>query len=285
MCLKKITSYHPQQYILLEGDFIISIIYFIVGLIAATFGAIAGIGGGVIIKPVLDLLGDYDLPTIGILSAVCVFSMATVSLIRFAKGKVKIDKYISTILAIASIIGGSLGKVFFNNLLTAIGSEQTVAVTQSITLSILMLLIFLYTKNKHMIKTYDMTNATAIFLIGLALGIIAAFLGIGGGPFNVAVLTIGFSMSFKDASINSIFIIFFSQLSALLTTQAATGFGAFDLSMLPYIVTGGIIGGFIGSSLLRRIKSKHVEVIFGIGIMIILAINVFNAVKISFFPF
>lgn len=266
-----------------RGGSTISIIYFIVGLIAATFGAIAGIGGGVIIKPALDLLGQYDLATIGILSAVCVFSMSAVSLIRFAKGKVKIDRYTSTILAIASIIGGSLGKVFFNNLLTAVGSEQIVGITQSVFLSGLMLVIFIYTKNKHLIKTYAITNPTAIFFIGLTLGIIAAFLGIGGGPFNVAVLTIGFSMSFKDASINSIFIIFFSQLSALLTTQVATGFGDFDLAMLPFIVAGGIIGGFVGSSILKRIHSDRVEVIFGIGIIIILGINIFNVVKMSFF--
>src|SRR5699024_10194229 len=141
-----------------RGGPTISIIYFIVGIIAATFGAIAGIGGGVIIKPALDLLGHYDLASIGILSAVCVFSMASVSLIRFAKGKVKIDRYTSTILAIASIIGGSIGKVFFNNLLTAIGSEKVVAITQSIILSVLMLLIFIYTKNKHIIKTFTITN-------------------------------------------------------------------------------------------------------------------------------
>ena len=266
-----------------EEEETIALIYLLVGFIAATFGAIAGIGGGVIIKPVLDLLGHYDIQSIGILSAVCVLSMATISLIRFFLGKVKIDIRTSVLLAIASIIGGSIGKVFFNNLITAVNSEKIVAVTQSVTLSILMLFIFMYTKNKHRTKTFQIENVTAIFIIGLLLGMIATFLGIGGGPFNVAVLTIGFSMTFKDASINSLFIIFFSQLSSLLTTQVATGFTPFELNMLPFIVLGGVTGGFIGSSLLKRLPSKRIEVIFSFGIMIILFINVFNAFKIALY--
>ncbi|HLQ75126.1 MAG TPA: sulfite exporter TauE/SafE family protein, partial [Alloiococcus sp.] len=59
---------------------IIWLIYFAVGLIATIFGALAGLGGGVIIKPVLDLLGDYDVGTISVLSAATVFSMSVVSL-------------------------------------------------------------------------------------------------------------------------------------------------------------------------------------------------------------
>ena len=46
-----------------------NIIYFLVGIIATTIGAISGIGGGVIIKPVLDTLGNYDISTISILSS------------------------------------------------------------------------------------------------------------------------------------------------------------------------------------------------------------------------
>lgn len=209
--------------------------------------------------------------------------MATISLIKFALGRVKVNMRTSAILAVASVIGGSIGKIFFNNLISAVNSEKIVAVTQSIILSVLMLLIFLYTKNKHLIKTFNITNVTVIFTIGFILGVLAAFLGIGGGPFNVAVLTIGFSMSFKDASINSIFIIFFSQLSSLLTTQVATGFGDFDLEMLPFIVIGGISGGFLGSSLLKRITNKRIEAVFSAGILIILFINIFNTFKITIF--
>ena len=43
------------------------LIYFIVSLLASVIGGICGIGGGVIIKPTLDMLGVADLATVGFL--------------------------------------------------------------------------------------------------------------------------------------------------------------------------------------------------------------------------
>ncbi|WP_407272076.1 hypothetical protein [Radiobacillus sp. PE A8.2] len=71
---------------------LILILYFIIGLVASILGAVAGLGGEVIIKPVLDLFGHFDLPTIGVLYASIVLSMATVSLLKIRKEDVKLNK-------------------------------------------------------------------------------------------------------------------------------------------------------------------------------------------------
>lgn len=67
------------------------LIYFLVAVMATTIGATAGIGGGIIIKPILDFMGGYNLETIGILSSFTVFSMAIVSIIKQIRYKVKIE--------------------------------------------------------------------------------------------------------------------------------------------------------------------------------------------------
>ncbi len=54
-------------------------LYFLVAILATTIGSLAGIGGGVIIKPAMDFLGHYDLPTISVISSITVLSMAIVS--------------------------------------------------------------------------------------------------------------------------------------------------------------------------------------------------------------
>ena len=46
------------------------IIYTLVILTATSLGAVAGLGGGVIIKPLLDLVGAHDAATINIYSSV-----------------------------------------------------------------------------------------------------------------------------------------------------------------------------------------------------------------------
>ena len=52
-------------------------------------------------------------------------------------------------------------------------------------------------------------------VIGVFLGIISSFLGIGGGTSNVAVLFFFFSMEAKEAAKNSLYIIIFSQISSI----------------------------------------------------------------------
>ncbi len=49
------------------------IVYFLIILFATIVGAGAGMGGGVIIKPTLDLISDYNVVTISFLSSVTVF--------------------------------------------------------------------------------------------------------------------------------------------------------------------------------------------------------------------
>lgn len=256
---------------------IIALLYFIIGFSASVFGALAGLGGGIIIKPVLDLLGQYDLATIGILSACTVFSMSCVSLFNFMKQGIRIKVRLSLLIAFSSIVGGVVGKVIFNSVIQHLKQHDLVTLIQAIIIAVL--LIFIIVLMKYKFKAYQIDNQFVILAVGFILGVVAAFLGIGGGPFNVAILTLLFSMTTKESAINSILIIFFSQLSSISYTAASTGFGDFNLSMLPYIVIGGMFGGYIGSRLTQKLKANSIDKIFLLGIILIIFINVFNIVK------
>lgn len=250
-----------------------------IGLGASIFGALAGLGGGVVIKPLLDLLGDYDVGTISILSSATVFSMATVSLISSRRNHLQINIKQSFILAIGSILGGIIGKLLFNYMVVWINASDIVINIQAAMISILMILIYVSVKHRNRMKTYQLKNYSLILSMGIVLGLIAAFLGIGGGPFNVAILAIFFSMGVRESTLNSIFIIFFSQMASLLLTASTTGFTSFDLSMLFFMVSGGILGGFIGTRLTRLITDGFVEKTFMTGIIGIVFINCFNIVR------
>ncbi|KAB8126583.1 sulfite exporter TauE/SafE family protein [Gracilibacillus oryzae] len=258
-------------------------LYFVIGLSASTIGAVAGLGGGVIIKPLLDLLADYDLATIGILSAATVLSMAAISLINFRKNKeITIDKVTSSIVAAGSIIGGFAGKAMFNYIVISLHITTITAIIQSAILAGLLLFIYIYLKMKHNLKTFMLKNRTIIFGVGFSLGFLSAFLGIGGGPLNVAILCLLFSMTIKEAGINSIFIIFFSQLAALLLVAFTTGYGNADLSMLYFMIPGGIIGGMIGSNAVSKLNNMQVQKIFNVSIIMIICINLYNIVNTAF---
>lgn len=255
------------------------IIYLLVGLGASVFGALAGLGGGIIIKPVLDTLGDYDVGTIGILSAATVFSMSIVSLISSRHNHDKINVKQSLLIAIGSIVGGSIGKLLFNYLIQLINVSDIVTVIQAVMIAILMIMIYILVNHRNKMKTRQIQNAYTIIAIGFLLGLIAAFLGIGGGPFNVAILSLLFAMEAKEAALNSIFIIFFSQLSSLLYTTFTTGFASFNLSMLPFMIVGGMVGGLLGTRLSKSVSNQLVEKIFMSSIIIVIFINCFNIAR------
>lgn len=254
------------------------IAYFLIALGATILGAMAGLGGGVIIKPLLDFLGDYSLSTIGVLSSFTVFSMAIVSIIKQIRYKVKIEVRKTVLIGIGSIIGGVLGDKIINLILKVL-SESLVTIVQNSILAILLIFIYIYMNNKEKYRSYKVNNSIACIVIGLLLGSIASFLSIGGGPINVCVLALFFSMDTKEAAVNSIITILFSQGSKLITIITTQGLSGFDLTMLPYMVIGGIVGGMIGSKLNKKFNSVAILKVFNIVVLALILLNIYNIIS------
>lgn len=86
-------------------------VFFAVSLCASVVGAICGIGGGVIIKPILDLLGVSNVATASFLVGCTVLSMSCYSVGRtlfFEKNRM--DLKIGTSIAIGAVFGGIIGR-------------------------------------------------------------------------------------------------------------------------------------------------------------------------------
>ncbi|WP_017470492.1 sulfite exporter TauE/SafE family protein [Amphibacillus jilinensis] len=252
------------------------ILYLLIGFFTTFIGALAGISGGVIMKPVLDFFGHYDLASIGILSSVTVLAMSSVALMSSRRQGQQVEKKQSILIAFGSIVGGTFGKAIFNRILADPNMSNHVGWIQSLLLIIILIMIFIFIKYRQKFRTFKVKRPLVIILVGFILGLAAAFLGIGGGPLNVAILGWLFSMDAKSAALNSIFIIFFAQLSGVVVVLATTSLLSYDLTMLPYMVFGGIIGGLIGSRIRIWLSVKQVEQIFNGLIVTIILINIFN---------
>ena len=96
-------------------------------------------------------------------------------------------------------------------------------------------------------------------IIGITLGIMSSFLGIGGGPINLVVLYYFFSMSTKVAAQNSLYIILISQITSVTTTLFTKTVPEFEWLWLVLMVAGGIGGGAVGRKINKKIDDKHVE--------------------------
>ena len=138
---------------------------------ASVVGAICGIGGGVLIKPVLDAVSGLSVAAVSFLSACTVLSMTSCSMLRaFKKGDTLINRSVSTPLAIGAALGGIAGKEIFRVLLSRLPNSERVGAVQSCCLFFVMLGLMLYTVKRDRIRTYHLTNPFSCLLAGGVLG-------------------------------------------------------------------------------------------------------------------
>ena len=182
---------------------------FAVCLAASTVGGVCGIGGGVVIKPVLDATGIMSVSTASFLSGLTVLAMSLISVYKNRKTR-ELDAKRSVPLGVGAAVGGVLGKNLFQTIKAAVGADQLVGTIQAVVLGLMVLGTLIYVQNKAKIRTKNVQSPVVGVAIGLALGMCSSFLGIGGGPMNLAVLYYFFSMSTKQAAVNSILVILLS---------------------------------------------------------------------------
>lgn len=256
----------------------ITVIYSLIIFIACTIGAIVGIGGGVIIKPLLDLMGYHTVETVGFISTCAVFAMSISSSAKHIAAKTEFDKKVVLLVSVGSVFGGIIGNEIFDYTLEKLNTDIVKGV-QAVIIAAFIIFVILYVNSKK-IKSFKISNPVLIALTGLMLGLMSAFLGIGGGPINTAFLVLLFSFTVKESAVYSVAIIFFSQLSQLITIFINNQFQPYK-EYLPIILAAmavSVIGGIIGSRLNKKLSNKVITVIFSIVLSVVAIINVYNAV-------
>ena len=255
-------------------------IFFLICFLASAVGAVCGIGGGVIIKPVLDAFGILDVETISFLSGCTVLSMTAYAVLKSrAGGNAKGDKKVRFPMAAGAALGGLAGKELFSFVASLSPDRNRVGAVQAFCLLLVTAGTLAYTLFKDRIHTRHVKAPAGCILIGISLGILSSFLGIGGGPVNLVVLFFFFSMSTKEAAESSLYIIFFSQTASLLSSLATGSIPEFPVKLLVLMVCGGILGGVCGRAMNKRMEERTVDRLF-IGMMVLMIlINIYNIYK------
>ena len=261
---------------------VLYIIFLLVSFIASAVGAVCGIGGGVIIKPTLDAFRVLDVATISFLSGCTVLVMSCYSVIRGRlAGDSNLDMAAATPLAVGAALGGILGNRLFAYAVELFHNIDDVGAVQSGCLLVVTVGTLIYTLKKDKLKTLHIKNKILGVLIGLMLGILSAFLGIGGGPINLVVLFFFFSMQTKAAAQNSLYIILFSQLTCFLSALVTSTIPPFPVLLLALMIGGGIAGGIVGRSVNKKISAAQTDKLF-IGLMgVIILVNVYNIFRFT----
>lgn len=260
------------------GNYLIGVVYFFIIILANTVGAISGMGGGVIIKPIFDLIDFHSVVEISFYSSMAVLTMSMVSTYRQIKNGMTLEWLSIIQISAGAIVGGILGNQLFEKILMLFPNGREVQLVQ-ISLTILTL-VFAFLHSQGMFVNHSFKSGTLKIITGLILGFLASLLGIGGGPINVALLMFFFNMPIKDATVYSIVTIFFSQLSKIITIFLTTDLSRYDFNVLIYIIPAAIIGGFLGAYFSHVFSDEKVRNVYKMVIVIVLLINVYNALQL-----
>lgn len=253
----------------------LTVLLFFICLTASSVGALVGAGGGVIIKPVLDLFELMPVEAVSFCSGCTVLCMSLMSLFVTRNSGIKLHIRTSTPLAIGAVGGGFVGKGLLE-LVSRGGGSHTLGGVQAICLTVITAGVLLYVCKKGRLRSLHIDSIPLCFLIGMSLGVISSFLGIGGGTSNLAILFFFFSMDAKEAARNSIYIIVFSQLASIFVAVVSGSVPDISLLHLAGMIAGGIGGALTGSAISRRLATVGVERALKGLLIVVICIDCYN---------
>lgn len=255
---------------------------FIVAFLASLLGPLCGIGGGVIIKPVVDAMNVMPVATVSFLSSISVLTMSLATLTQNAVAKTSTVNVRSMLpLALGSAIGGVVGKLVFNSLGTILPDAELVGAAQAAVLIVLTAVVFVYTIRRSSIQGLNVQAGVAKAGIGFVAGALWSFLGIGGGPFNLAILTFFFAMYAKPAAQASLFIIAFSQTASLVYSLAGGGIPEFASVALIGMCVAAVCGSVVGRKVAKRVSASTIDRLYLFALVLIALICCYNFARFT----
>jgi len=219
------------------------------GFIAGILGSIIGLGGGIIIVPVLTFMGFS--PTLAVSNSLfAVFSNSVASTTMYARQK-RIELSLGWKLGLMAVPGTILGAF--------ISSEISPDIFKILfALVLISSASYIFLKRKIEEKPIDVSRLLLVFSAGASFfaGIISSLFGIGGGLIFVPLMVVALGISMKRAAPTSQFILMFASFSGLIVHSML---GHPDYYQALLLSIGAFAGGILGARL--EIKENKLKII------------------------
>ena len=266
----------------------------VMGVGAGVLGAILGIGGGMIITPVLTIMMGLDIKyAIGasIISVIATSSGSTIAYLKDDMLNLRVAMFLEIATTVGAIMGALLVGVFSSSFLYVLFGFFLLYSTYNMIRKLFdkkgeqvftghdpivdkfKLASTYYDKSEQKQIDYSMKNVPGGFIMMWAAGLASGLLGIGSGAFKVIAMDTIMKMPLKPSSATS-------NLMMGVTAAASATVYFFNGSIRPDIAAplaiGVLVGATIGARLMQVLKPRVIRMIF---IPIILYMGVQMALK------
>jgi uncharacterized membrane protein YfcA len=233
-----------------------------VGVLVGTLSGFFGIGGGMILVPILLLL-DIDIKTaIGISIVQMVFSSFYGSYLNHKKGSLVMGEGIW--VGVGGFVGGAIG-AYMSNMVP----EQ---ILQFLFLGLLIFALYRLFSAKisesREVKTLD---PKVLFVVGFVIGIFAIALGVGGSILLTPILAGFLHYPIKKAVSAGLFFVAFSSVAGLFMKLST---GTIDLEKGLYVAFASLLGVYIGIWLKDHVSSSqhkfYLLIMYSVALLILI---------------
>lgn len=267
----------------LEGNLVglstFAVLVWLTSLLAGLLGALTGLGGGVVIVPVLALLFHVDLRyAIGasLVSVIATSSGAAAAYVREGFSNVRIGIFLEVATTLGALLGAYLtAKISTHAVAVLFGAVLIYSAWSSLQLkhvepthhpSVLarkLKLIGDYPTRSGR-KEYSAENVPAGFGIMFVAGTISGLLGIGSGAVKVLAMDRAMKLPFKVSTTTSNFMI---GVTAAASAGVYLSRGYIAPGLAAPVMLGVLIGSLIGSRLLVKMQVRVLRMIFAVVIV------------------
>lgn len=268
-----------------------TLILFLGALCAGLVGSLTGLGGGVIIIPLLTVLLGVDLHyAIGtaLVSVIATSSGSAAAYVKEGITNMRLGMFLE-VATTAGAIGGALlsavaptsaiavlfGFVLIFNALNSMRKKEEHLVLQSSPLAERLKLPSTY-PSKDGIVAYGTKNVIGGFgMMGVA-GVLSGLLGIGSGAFKVIAMDSIMKMPFKVSTTTSNFMMgVTATASAVIYLQK----GYIQPAICMPVLIGVLLGAMVGARILIRSNTKHLRLFFALVILLLALNMIYNGFR------
>ncbi len=218
----------------------------LVGIFIGMMAGFFGIGGGMILVPILLVLGFDIKVAIGISIIQMVFSSIYGSFLNFRKGSLIIGEGI--FVGFGGFIGGYIG-----GYVTHAVSDMVLQLLFLGLLIFALLRLFFSKHHEDDVETKTL-NKALLFSIGLVIGIFSITLGVGGSVILTPLLVGFLHYPIKKAVSAGLFFVVFSSVAGMISRLSS---GTIDFNNGLIVAVASLIGVAMGIWLKDHVTSKN----------------------------
>ena len=261
---------------------------------AGLLGSLTGLGGGVIVIPLLTLAFGIDFHYA--IGAALVASIATSSgsasaYVKEGMTNIRLGRFLEIATSVGAVVGAVIAlwmptnaiAVIFGVVLffTAVMQNRQKVDHVGVKGSALAMKLKLFGSypTKEGVQNYELTNVPGGFLIMVAAGALSGLLGIGSGVLKVLAMDSCMKVPFKVSTTTSNFMI---GVTAVTSAVVYLQRGYIEPGIAFPIMVGVLGGALTGAKLLKHLDVRLLRKIFAIAILLVAVNMIYNGLMGKF---